>query len=303
MKENIVNYIYLFALLYNFAISMYWTCYETIIFNINEKCNYKKFFVICRVAENLVYILAPLGLGLIIKETSFSTSFLIVLLITFIVFTMSLFLNKVEIEVNKINLKKYFNSLKNKKIYKKILFQNILDGFTTDGASEKLATVIIYSKLLDTFISGTISGVSNFIGILVAIFYMKFVNKKNFSKIVIPITFIILLLTIFVSFYSSIFFIILYIILNEIGVDTTDITGTSLTYECLNNITESKNNNDYLWTIQFFYDIGRIIAYGIVFIICRFIPEFTSVAFIIFGISFVLRSFIINNILKNKIVL
>lgn len=298
MKSNLVNYIYLYALIYNFGISMYWTCYEIMISNVNSSNEYKTFFSINKVIENIINILVPICLGFIIAKTSFTISFFVLLITTLLVFFLSIFLNKIEINVSPINLVEYKDKIKNKKLYKKVLIQNIIDGFTTEGAASLLASLIIYSQLSNAIISGAVSSGTYFIGIIFAIIYARYITKNNFGKTVIPITIIILILTMFCTFNSSIIFILLYTLINELGVVFTDLMGTSITYESFENITYTNYINDYLWSIQLFYDFGRILAYGFVFIICMSYPELNKLAFVVFSVGFIIRAIIIKVIIK-----
>lgn len=300
LRENIVNYIYIFALLQSFAISLYYATYENITCNINKNNSYKKYFSIDSLLSNLMSILAPLCLGALIETFSYIVAFGVLLIITIGCFVLSFFLNNENVQCQKIEVSKYLKSIKNKKIYRQTLLQNFFDGFNTWGPIGVLTTVIIYSQISNETIVGGINSMSNIIGVLVSLLCIKVINKKNFGKLIIPTTIIIFLLTIPISTNFSVIVVCLYIILNQIGIVITDINGNSLTYELLTEITETKYQNDYLWNIQFIFDIGRIVGYGIVLLVSYYWYDYLKYLFILFSFGFVIRSLILNNLMKQS---
>ncbi len=300
LRENIINYIYIFALLQSFAISLYYATYENITCNINKNNSYKKYFSIDSLLSNLMSILAPLCLGALIETFSYIVAFGVLLIITVGCFVLSLFLNNEKVQCQRIEVFKYLKSIKDKKIYRKTLLQNFFDGFNTWGPVGVLTTVIIYSQISNETIVGGINSMSNVVGVLVSLLCIKVINKSNFGKLIIPTTIIIFLLTIPISINFSVVVVCIYTILNQIGIVITDINGNSLTYELLNEITEPKYQNDYLWNIQFIFDIGRIVGYSLVLLVSYYWYDYLKYLFIIFSFGFVIRSLILNNLMKQS---
>jgi len=300
LRENIINYIYIFALLQSFSISLYYATYENITCSINKNNSYKKYFSIDSLLQNLMSILAPLCLGTLIVTLSYIVTFGVLLVITIGCFVLSLFLNNEKIQCQKIEVSNYLKSIKNKKIYQKNILQNFFDGFNTGGPVGVLTTVIIYSQISNEAIVGGINSVSNIIGVLISLLCIKVINKRNFGKLIIPTTIVIFLLAIPISINFSVIVVCLYIILNQISVVITDINGNSLTYELLPEITETKYQNDYLWNIQLIFDIGRIVGYGIVLIVSYYRYDYLKYLFIIFSFGFIIRSLILNNLMKQS---
>lgn len=300
LRENIINYIYIFALLQSFAISLYYATYENITCSINKEDSYKKYFSIDSVLSNLMSILAPLCLGALIETFSYIVAFGVLLIITIGCFVFSFFLNNENIQCEKLEVSKYLKSIKNKNIYQKTLLQNFFDGFNTGGPVALLTTVIIYSQISNETIIGGINSVSNIVVVLVSLLCIKVINTRNFGKLIIPTTIIIFLLTIPISINFSVIVVCFYIILNQIGIVITDINGNSLTYELLTEITEIKYQNDYLWNIQFVFDIGRIVGYGIILLVSYYWYDYLKYLFILFSLGFIIRSLIINNLMKQS---
>lgn len=300
LRENIVNYIYLFALLQSFAISLYYATYENITCYINKDNSYKKYFSIDNLLSNLMSIVAPLCLGILIETFSYIVAFGVLLMITIGCFVLSLFLNNEKIECGKLHVLDYLKSIKNKEIYRKTVLQNFFDGFNTGGPVGVITTVIIYSQMSNASIVGGINSISNIVGVLVSILCIKIISKKNFGKLIIPTTIMIFLLTIPISINFSVLLVCIYIILNQMGIIITKINGSSLTYELRNEITEEKYQNDYLWNIQFIYDIGRIVGYGMILLVSYYWYEYLKYLFIIFSLGFVIRSLLLNSLMKNS---
>ena len=59
LKENIVDYIYIFALLQSFAISLYYATYENITCDINKNNSYKKYFSVDSLLSNFYSFNTP----------------------------------------------------------------------------------------------------------------------------------------------------------------------------------------------------------------------------------------------------
>ena len=288
----------MFALLQSFAISLYHATYENITCNINNNNDYKKYFSIDSLLANLISIIAPLCLGILIETYSYLVAFVVLFIITMLCFIYSLFLNNEKVEYEKIQVLEYFKSIKNREIFSKTLIQNFFDGFNTWGPVGVLTTVVIYSQISNEGIVGGINSISNIIGVLFSILCIKVINKKNFGKLVIPTTIIIFLLIVPISIKFSVILVYIYIILNQIGVIITDINGNSLTYELKNEITEEKYQNTYLWNIQVIFDIGRIVGYSLVLIVSIYWYDYLKYLFIIFSLGFIIRSVVINNLMK-----
>ncbi len=104
LREKIIDYIYLFALLQSFAISLYYATYENITCHINKNNSFKKYFSIDSLLSNAMSIIAPLCLGVLIEKFSYAVAFVVLLFITIGCFVLSMFLNQETIEC-KINQK------------------------------------------------------------------------------------------------------------------------------------------------------------------------------------------------------
>ena len=62
-----------------------------------------------------------------------------------------------------------------------------------------------------------------------------------------------------------------------------------------------KYQNDYLWNIQFIFDIGRIFGYSIALLLVSYYwYDYLKYLFIIFSFGFVIRNLILNNLMKQR---
>lgn len=300
LRENIINYIYLFALLQSFAISLYYATYENITCDINKNNSFKKYFSMDSLLSNTMSIIAPVCLGLIIEKFSYAVAFVVLLFITIGCFVLSMFLNHETIECKKLEVFEYLKSIKNKKIFRQTLVQNFFDGFNTWGPVGVLTTVILYSQISNEAIVGGMNSITNVIGVLFSLLCIKVIHKKNFGKLIIPTTIIIFVLTIPISIRFSLVLVCVYMVLNQIGMVVTDINGNSLTYELLSQITDEKYQNDYLWNIQLIFDLGRIVGYVLVLLVAYYWYDALKYLFILFSFGFVVRSLILNDLMKNS---
>lgn len=294
-KENIINYIYLFALFYALSQCLYWTSYEIIIYDVNNKENFNKYFTYDFVLYSITSLIFPTLFGSIIENYSYYTVFIILLFITIISFILSLTIQDTNINCKPIKLKESIKSIKDKKIFKLLGFQSICDGLTNGGVVQLLSTLLLYNNISSEETIGFVTSIISFICIFIAIFAEKKINYNNYPKIVLPIVFLIFFVTIPISLKVTTSLIIIYQLLIAIGDVLTNIEGNAIVFNGFKIITVSDYKVDYFWFIELVLNIGRGIGLVMIIIFANIFNNINSliVLFIFFSAFFIIRTFVI----------
>lgn len=301
LGENIVTYIYLFALYYAFSQCLYWTTYAVMIYELNTNEGFKRYFAYDSMINNISTIIFPILFGMILANYSYMLVFAILSVIAFISFLLSFTIKDELIRCQRIDLKESIKKIKNKKLLVYAGLQNILNGLTNGGVIQMLTTLIIFCKFENEAFMGMVTSIIAIICVVVAIFSKKKIHKNNFFKTVFPVTVLLFMITIPISFEQSLIFVILYKLCIEICNVLTRIEGDAVVLECLGDIVEEKYKIDYQWFLELTLAIGRaigLIAIIILSAISNNSIEVLTILFIYFTTFYMLRTIVIDKIRK-----
>lgn len=301
LGPSIVEYIYLFAMYYALSQCLYWTTYSVMIYELNEKENFKKYFSYDSMIANISAIIFPVLFGIVLTNYSYTFIFGMLSIIALISFILSFTIKDVPIKCEKIKLRESIKKIKDKKLIGYLGLESILNGLTHGGVIKMLTTLIIFTKFENESFIGIISSVIGIGCIFAAIFSRKKINKANFLKVVFPIAFALFLITIPISFQTSLIYVVIYKVLIEISDVLINIEGNTVTFEGFNNILDEKYKVDYQWFIELTIATGR--AIGLIVIIIISILTNNNIAaltilFIYFTTFYMLRTVVIQKIRK-----
>lgn len=301
LGPSIVEYIYLFAMYYALSQCLYWTTYSVMIYELNEKENFKKYFSYDSMIANVSAIIFPVLFGIVLTNYSYTFIFAMLSIIALISFILSFTIKDVPIKCEKIKLRESIKKIKDKKLIGYVGLESILNGLTHGGVIKMLTTLIIFTKFENESFIGIISSVIGIGCIFAAIFSRKKINKANFLKVVFPVTFALFLITIPISFQTSLICVVMYKVLIEISDVLTNIEGNTVTFEGFKNILDARYKVDYQWFIELTIATGR--AIGLIGIIIISIITNNNIAaltilFIYFTTFYMLRTIVIQKIRK-----
>lgn len=266
-----------------------------------KKDGFKKYFSYESVISNISAVIFPVLFGVILDNYSYMIVFAILTVIALISFALSFTIKEVKINCQRINLKESIKEVKNKKLLAYSGLQSILDGLTNGGVIQMLTTLIIFCKFENEAFMGSVSSIVAIICAVIAIFSKKKINRSNFFKIVFPITFMLFIITIPISFRTNLVLVILYKLCIDICDVLTNIEGSTVTFECFNDVLESKYKLDYWWFLELTLAIGRaigLIAIIIIGLISNNNVAVLTILFIYFTTFYMLRTIVIEKIRK-----
>lgn len=300
LKDNIVNYIYLFALFYAATQMLYWTSYEVIIKDINKNENFHKYFMYDNIITNIQSIILPAFFGIVLDKYSYLVVFFILSIFSLFAFILSFKINQDNIECYPINIKKFFLNIKDKIKLKYLTLQSIYDGLTSGGIADFLATIIIFDKISNEAFIGNISSIIGIICVILTLIFQKKLNSTKYSKFVILITILLFLITIPIAIKPALILIILYKLLVGIGDICTNIQGNAVTFKSIDDITDIKMKVDYLWFMEMVLNIGRCLCLLVIIVTSIIFKNIDSLTplFIFFSLFYILRAIVIYKIQK-----
>ena len=226
MKEKIVDYIYLYAIITSFISMLYWQPYKAMIYNLKDDEEYKKFNSYNNIVGSIISILSALGMGYIITTLSYYYVFAIVFIICLIAFLITFKIDIKELFINKFENKNIIPLLKNKtaqKMYKMVFYE----GVANCGALKTAFQLIVFLKFSSEFTLGSWNAVFSLLGIITAILVKNKLKKNKYIQSYIIAATTILISIMPMIFNSSFVYFIIYTVVYSISIQITTILMNS----------------------------------------------------------------------------
>ena len=148
LKEEIINHLGLFSILYGISSSSYWFSYNLFLINKINNGERTEYTVKSKIVESITGILCPILLGSIITVTNYELTAVIILAISLIQIILSFIITpEKENSLPKFSLKNTWNKLKkNKQIRKMSVVEFFIGMNVSNGALEILMTILIFNS-------------------------------------------------------------------------------------------------------------------------------------------------------------
>lgn len=307
MKESIVNYIYLMAMIYGLEEGFYYSIYSNFESSGVKNCEKVKFTGVNISLIALISIIIPLVFGSIINEKGFGKcTIIIVVLVIFQLICSILFKDIDLIDESKTNIKKYLQHLKNNTIVKDMYRVCILNGFIFSGAFRSIVVIYII-KVMDSNLNlGIFTSIFAIISSIIAFLFANVIPKDKYS-IVMKISTFFTVIGIILLMYKVTFITVLLFNFFQIFTQTICSLIISVLELNVSNHKDIKNTYkvEYFVFMENSFFIGRLFGY-ILFIIlgvssCLAICNSVLIIFIIIIILLVYYSMKLHNKLISNI--
>lgn len=269
-QDKIVNYIYLFKTLHTLATIMYAAPYELAIIGSNNNKTMSSFLANLNILSSVSTILTPIFSGFIIDRFSYNMLFILLSLEALIIIILSFNIKDFTINDKKLELKKYWNLIKDKKyikdIYKSMFFRRI----SAQGAITDLLPIILFLRLGTELSVGTYNSLFAIFSII-SLQILKLINKKNVEKKFYPYMAVIIFISSVLLVYNANFdtLLIYYILMNTLG-SIIESESCSSVYAVINNDNLSKYKKEHILTFNIYMTIGQVISYSLVYILYNY---------------------------------
>ena len=187
LKENIINYIPLVAILYGLSAGAYWFPYNLFVINKVDNNYRTEYTVKSKNISSIIGILFPLVLGSIITITNYEMTAFIILIISIIQIVLSFLLTpENESELPRYNLINTFKKIKNNNQIKKLSIVEFFIGMNiSSGALEILITILIINSFKTDLNLGIITSITSILSIIAVYIYGKVYKHKDDKNIIL----------------------------------------------------------------------------------------------------------------------
>lgn len=257
--NEIVNYIYLFAIVTSFTSMMYWQPYKNMIYNFNGDENYKKFNAYNNIVSNIISILSTLGMGYIIVNLSYLYVFSGIFIISFIAFLITFKFDNEDLTINKFenkNIGKLIKDKNAKRIYKIVFYE----GMGYCGALTTAIQLVIYLNLGSEFSLGYWNAIFSLLGIITAIIVRKYLKKERYVNSYIISAISIMVAIAPILFSKSFNYFILYNIVFNIAYQVTSILMNTVAFNIKNMKLLYECRLEYTFLQESIHALGKIVG-------------------------------------------
>lgn len=269
-KEKIVKYIFIIKFIESIAEMCYSVPYELIIIGSNNNKTMSSFVANVNILSGIATILTPIFSGFIIQEFSYYMLFIILMIEALIIIAVSFKIKDCTVSDKKLEIKKFFNIIKDKKhiqdIYKCMFYRRI----SSQGAMTELLPIILFLRLGTEMDFGTYNSVFAIISIL-SLQVLKIINNKNIKKgFYSYLAILIFVSSLFVVYNASFLtLLIYYILMNSLGT-IIESESCSIVYAAIktDNLVDYKKEHILIYNI--YMTIGQIISYSLVYVLYNY---------------------------------
>ena len=270
LKEEILNYVWLMAIIYGMSVATTGFPFNMMESELVSEKERTKYIGYRHVVGKSVQVIAPIFLGAYITITSYKIVAILVLVFSIIRLINSCFMRNVKIVKEKMDLKKFIRTVKNKKQYpiNDIFIIEFLKGITVNGVLEKIIALLIIYEVQTELNLGIWSSIFSVCMIFTMMVFAKKYNKNKSKNLLticsfsIIISFFLLLMSI--NLTTIIIYNIVYYVFIKIMYSITEIN----LFDYSNRQPFDKELNvEYFIFREIFLNIGRMLGYAILLII------------------------------------
>lgn len=269
-KENIVKYILIFKIFDTLAEICWAIPYELMVMGSNNNKTMSSFVATTTMLSSFATILTPFFSGLIIEKFSYYMLFIILMVEALIIIAISVKIRDFTINDKKLEVRKFFNEIKNKKylqdIYKCMFYRRI----SSQGIVTELLPIILFMRLGTEMNLGAYNSLFAVISI-VSLQILKIINNKKIKKGFYPYLaiaiFISSLLVVFNASFTTL--LIYYILMNSFG-SIIESESCSMVYEAINTDDLGDYKKEHFLTYNIYMTMGKLVSYILVYVLYNY---------------------------------
>lgn len=302
LKEKIINYIYLVAIIDGLSNGFY--SYPKNLLNSEKIINEdrQKYSGLINTICQIISIVIPLLLGVVLTYFSYiqvGKAFFILFTIMYLIS----FGLKDKVHYKKhIEFKKFFNIAKSDKNLRYALLKPFLSGLTiSSGVMYLIITLYKIYNFKTNLNLGLVTSICSFVCLIGCVIF-RFIKKKNFNKVMLfsgILSFITILLF---AFFPSRISLILFMFIDNLFITFIALIS-NMTVTNYSNRKEIKENlkPEFYLVIDIMFMISRVLGYTLLLLVCLFIgKEYINYLMIVPAISLILESIIIGKLNKEN---
>ena len=266
-KEDIVNHIYLVAIMKGLSEGFYY--YPRNILNSSKISNNerKKYNGTINAINNASGIIIPLLLGIFLTYYTYVEIGKVVFILMIVIFILSFYVKDNEKNTTRISLWKFYQSVKKDKVIQNAFIMQFLQGFTV-GSGVLVGVMTLYKILYfkSNLYIGILNSILGLLTCITCIIYAKS-KMKHFRtvSIITLVSMIICLVSLGIS-PSNIMFIV-YLVIYAVGITLITLTCDNIIVNVSNDLKVKSYHAEYHLFIETLLEMSRILGFGLLLII------------------------------------
>lgn len=269
LKEEIINHLGLFSILYGISSSSYWFSYNLFLINKINNGERTEYTVKSKIVESITGILCPILLGSIITVTNYELTAVIILAISLIQIILSFIITpEKENSLPKFSLKNTWNKLKkNKQIRKMSVVEFFIGMNVSNGALEILMTILIFNSFKTDMNLGIITSITTILLMICVQIYGKVYKNRDDKRIIVISSILPVILVLILLIWRNNVTIIIYNICYVISTGLLSLTREIRLFNLSDSSIVDKNNQCEFFSIrEAILNSGRAFGYLVLLI-------------------------------------
>ena len=299
MKEKIVDYVWIMGIVVGVCTATTGFPFNMIESELISNDERSKYLGYKSAGTELVGVLVPVLLGAYITFYSYEVAAILILIFAILKLILSFYIQNQNVQADKVNLKKFWEILKQDLTLRKLYAIEFLKGFNRHGVMSLVVSLLIIYQTNSDLELGKWTSFFSLLTIIAMYLFGNYYNKskKNktllFSAIPVLLSFIGIFFSInmtTVILYNMSYYVFMNIILNVTDKDLFDYSNRELF--------KDKFNTEYFVFRELFLNIGRTLGY-IMLLLFVGIPQnlgALNVLFAIIAISIILTIIMSKNL-------
>lgn len=303
LGSNISKYIIPFAMFTSFVNALYFYPQPLITSALTNINNKNKYCTWDRIINDGIGVLFPSIFGFIITKSSYTYVFIFLAIVSLMAFIYSFTIKNQNVNCERINLKKMFESLKKKnslRVIKLMTIRSFFRGLSSFGVLSTLLSLLTYLTLKTESSLGNLTGIITIVGIITLYLFNKKIPRNKQKQFYIPMSIIQMILTLFltisyIKFNSNsivlgvslgLIIVVLYNLLNGIINPIFEVANETIYYENINpSIIDKSLSSSYTYYFEVAINIPRIIGYILLYLMSLIGFNIVNICILIFILS------------------
>ena len=202
LGSDISKYIIPFAMFTSFVNALYFYPQPLITSALTNINNKNKYCTWDRIINDGIGVLFPSIFGFIITKSSYTYVFIFLAIVSLMAFIYSFTIKNQNVNCERINLKKMFESLKKKnslRVIKLMTIRSFFRGLSSFGVLSTLLSLLTYLTLKTESSLGNLTGIITIVGIITLYLFNKKIPRNKQKQFYIPMSIIQMILTLFLT--------------------------------------------------------------------------------------------------------
>lgn len=286
LKENMVNYTWLIAIVYGLEEGFYYSVYNNFESSGITNDKRKKFLGMIYALKSVLSIVIPLIFGSIMSVEGFNKCIIVVLVLVILQIICSFVFTDIAIpKKTRTNLKEFVKIIGNNIKIRQIFKVEILNGIIYSGAFNSIVTIYIIRTLKDSMSYGIFTSVFAIITTIVGFYFAKLSKPKNYTINLIISCILTISGIILIIFKCNFVTIIIFNLLQSYSKTIVELINSNSLMN-IANIKELKDKYkvEYFLGMETFLVLGRTIGYLLLLTLAFFNTSiWTNIILILFA--------------------